>query len=42
MIEVPRKKLEDIIKECWEDASPYTGEYWMGKADLAKIVTGST
>ena len=42
MIKVPREKLEKIIKECWEKASKYTGEYWMGKADLASELLGNS
>ena len=40
-ITVSREKLETILKECWEEASPYTGEYWMGKADLANEILGN-
>ncbi len=41
MIEVSREKLENILKECWEEARPYTGESWMGKADLANELLGN-
>ncbi len=41
MIKISRKKLEEIIKESWENAAPYTGEYWMGKADLANELLGN-
>lgn len=41
MIEVSKEKLEKVIEECWEMASPYTGEYWMGKADLANELLGN-
>lgn len=40
-IKVSREKLEAIIKECWKEAGPYTGEYWMGKADLANELLGN-
>ncbi len=41
MIEVSREKLEKILKECLEMARPYTGEEWMGKADLANELLGN-
>ena len=41
MIQVRREKLEKIVKEEWEQASPYTGEYHMGKADLANDLLGN-
>ncbi len=41
-IEVSREKLENILKECLEEARPYTGEYWMGKADLANELLGNS
>ena len=34
------EKLEKIISESYDKAFPYTGEYWMGKADLANELLG--
>jgi len=42
MIEVSREKLEKVVEECLEKASPYVGEYWMGKADLANELLGNS
>ena len=38
---VPIQKLERILKENYDAAAPYTGEYYMGKADLANELLGN-
>lgn len=34
--------LEQLLKENYGQVSPYTGEYWMGKADLINDILGNT
>lgn len=40
IIEVSEQKLRKIIDDCWDRACP-SGEYWMGKADLANELLGN-
>ncbi len=42
MIEVPREKLEKVIEQGLKKARPYTGEFWMGKAELANELLGNS
>ena len=42
MIEVSREKLEKLIELGLKKARPYTGEYWMGKVELANELLGNS
>jgi hypothetical protein len=42
IVVVPRKYLELILKQHIQFARPYTGEYDMGKVDLAAELLGKT
>lgn len=38
---ISRETLEQKLKENYDQASPYTGEYWMGKADFINELLGN-
>jgi len=40
VVNVDKSHLRRIIEKSWKQASPYTGEYWMGRADLAAELLG--